>query len=544
MLYKALLLFHTVKYLKISQIFNRFKRKFIKPKNIVSVTPELSIEANNLKFLIKRKQTMFGNSRFIFLNKEFNLIEAKDWNSIDTEKLSIYNLHYFDDLNSIDSEQREDWHNALIQRWINENSYGFGNGWEAYPTSLRIVNWIKWSLLGGNLKKEGLDSLASQARHLKQNLEYHLLGNHIFENAKALIFCGLYFQGVEADEWYQTGKKILKHELPEQVLADGGNFELSPMYHSIFLEGLLDLINLHQVYARSIPLNIDDIVINMLSWLEHMSHPDEKISFFNDSTLEIAPSLKELCEYAKNLDILYKNNIVNGLYHLKESGYIRFSGKDIVLIADVAKIGPDYIPGHGHADALSFEMSLFNQRVIVNSGISTYELGTDRNTQRGTKSHSTISIDNKDSSQVWAGFRVAKRAKVFNIMDSKENNSISFSACHDGYKRFKSDVVHCREWNLTENLLEIVDKIRGNGSHNITSVLPLHPEVKVISCQNNSAVLKVIGKKIKLTFEGKGLLQAKSSKYYSEFGLSIDNIQLIYSYNCELPVITKIRISW
>jgi hypothetical protein len=33
-----------------------------------------------------------------------------------------------------------------------------------------------------------------------------------------------------------------------------------------------------------------------------------------------------------------------------------------VLILDVAPVGPDYLPGHAHADTLSFELSLFGQR--------------------------------------------------------------------------------------------------------------------------------------------------------------------------------------
>jgi len=544
MLNKALLLFHTARYLKVGQILNRVRRKFFKPKNALSVAPKTAIKVHNLKSLIKCKQTMFGDSRFNFLNKEFNLKRRQDWNSANVEKLSIYNLHYFDDLNSIGSDQREGWHNDLIKRWIDENSYGFGNAWEAYPTSLRIVNWVKWSLSGGNLNKEGLDSLASQARHLQQNLEYHLLGNHLFENAKALIFCGLYFQGVEADQWYQTGKKILKNELPEQVLSDGGNFELSPMYHSIFLEGLLDIINIHQVYAKSIPFYIDKMATNMLSWLKYMCHPDNNISFFNDSALGVAPTLNELYIYAKHLNVVYNDKIINGLKHLNNSGYIRYSGKDVVLIADVANIGPDFIPGHGHADALSFEMSIFSKRVFVNSGVSTYSLGDDRNYQRGTKSHSTIMIDNENSSQVWGGFRVAKRAKVFNINTSMLDNTIRFSACHDGYKRLKGNIVHCREWSISDNFLEILDNITGTGEHIVSSTLPLHPEVEILDIQESFVILKVEEKKIVVNFEGVGLMQVKSAKYNQEFGLSLDNKQLIYSYNGALPFTTKINISW
>jgi uncharacterized heparinase superfamily protein len=487
---------------------------------------------------------MFGNNIFKFLNKEFNLRVQEDWNSTNQDKLWLYNLHYFDDLNAVESEKRNSWHCNLIQRWIDENPPGFGNGWEPYPSSLRVVNWIKWSLLNTDLKKEWLDSLAIQIRFLNKNLEYHLLGNHLFANAKALIFSGLYFQGSEADEWYQSGVWILNKELPEQVLADGGNFELSPMYHAIFLEDLLDIINVHQVYEKKLPDNIVSKVMQMLEWLKNMCHPDGEIAFFNDSTLGIAPTLSELVNYTKRLNVVYSDGQENQLTYLKESGYIRINREELAIIADVAEIGPSYIPGHGHADALSFELSLFGERVIVNSGISIYESGNDRNIQRGTRAHSTITIDDTDSSEVWGGFRVAKRAKVFNINIIKEENDFKFSACHDGYKRFNEKVMHCREWSVSGNLLEVKDNITGSGKHKIASVLPLHPEVVVGNVRDNSVELVIKGKKVRISFKGKGLLLVKASHYHPEFGLLIDNKQLIYNYNGNLPFKTSISISW
>ena len=544
MLNKVLLLFNTVKYLKFVQIANRVKRKFIKPTIYLSRAPEISSITNKPKPLIRCQQKIFGDGVFKFLNKRFNVQTAEDWNADDQDKLWIYNLHYFDDLNALNSEQRTGWHHELIQRWINDNPPGFKNGWEPYPSSLRIINWIKWFLLNDNLRQEWLDSLASQTRFLSQNLEYHLLGNHLFTNAKALIFAGLYFQGTEADEWYKTGIKILNKELPEQVLSDGGNFELSPMYHAIFLEDLLDLTNIHQAFDKNQPVNIATKATQMLKWLESMSHPDGEISFFNDSTLGVAPTFAELLNYAKQLDVDYVDRKLTGLIHFQESGYIRLDKKELVIMADVAKIGPDYIPGHGHADVLSFEMSLIGERIIVNSGISTYSKSPERQKQRGTFAHSTITIDDINSSEVWSGFRVAKRANVYDINNTKIADNFKFSACHDGYKSLKGRVIHCREWNASENLLEIVDKITGNGEHKITSVLPLHPNIVVSNIQDNSVNLETKGKKVKVNFEGEGLLQVVTSKYHSEFGLSIDNKQLVYNYNGSLPFKTKIKISW
>ena len=74
--------------------------------------------------------------------------------------------------------------------------------------------------------------------------------------------------------------------------------------------------------------------------------------------------------------------------------------------------------------------------------------------------------------------------------------------------------------------------------------MPLHPNIVVSNIQDNSVILKIKGKKIKVGFEGDGLLQVVMSKYHLEFGLSIDNKQLVYNYNGSLPFKTKIKISW
>jgi uncharacterized heparinase superfamily protein len=546
---KVQLFFNTIKYLKVGQILNRIKRKFIKPKVSLFDIPKNSYPYSKIRPVIQCSQRMYGECSFKFLNKEFTLKVSEDWNAKNQDKLWLYNLHYFDDLNAINSEQRFVWHSNLIQKWIEDNPLDLGNGWEPYPSSLRIVNWIKWFLLDLNsinsVKQMWLGSLVIQIRFLSQNLEYHLLGNHLFANAKALVFAGLFFKGQEAECWYQLGVSIINRELSEQVLSDGGNFELSPMYHAIFLEDLLDLINIHQAYDRSLPVNLENKIVQMLEWLKVMSHPDGEIAFFNDSALDVAPSFVELLSYADRLGIVFKNNQVDRLIHLEKSGYIRVENENMVIIADVADIGPEYIPGHGHADALSFELSLFGKRVIVNSGISTYEMGVSRYRQRGTELHSTITIDNQNSSEVWSGFRVADRAKVFDISKLEDSNSIEFSACHDGYKKLKEGILHCRYWSVSNDSIKIVDNIIGRGVHKVRSVFPLHPRVSVSELQEDSISLNISGRIIKINFEGRGKLKIIESQYYPEFGCSVDNKHLVYDdYNGKLPSKITTRISW
>ncbi len=151
-----------------------------------------------------------------------------------------------------------------------------------------------------------------------------------------------------------------------------------------------------------------------------------------------------------------------GSYHLEQSGYIRMQAGEAVLIIDVAPIGPDYLPGHGHADTLSFEFSIGSQRILVNSGTSTYSAGAERLRQRGTAAHNTVSIDGHDSSEVWSAFRVARRAYPFGLEVSPGEMKVACS--HDGYTRLASPAVHTRKWSLSAGRLIVRDSVGGSAS--------------------------------------------------------------------------------
>ena len=374
----------------------------------LSPTPLLKDTASGRwKTPARRRASLLSPSRCRFLNEEHDIASPTAWNNPAWEKLWLYNLHYFDDLNAMDAMERTPWQRQLIDRWITENPPAQGTGWEPYPTSLRIVNWIKLALTGNTLEPTWLHSLAVQTRWLSKHLEIHLLGNHLFANAKALVFAGLFFEGKEASAWLDKGMEILARETREQILPDGGQFERSPMYHALALEDLLDLVNLASLYEDSIPNKWQgfvstwpQVIGRMRSWLSSMCHPDGETAFFNDAAIGIAPSPEELEIYAQNLGLQPLSTHQDGIVHLADSGYIRIQRDGMTALLDVAPIGPDYLPGHAHADTLCFELSLFGQRVLVNSGTSRYGTGQERLWQRGTAAHNTVTVDGHDSSEV------------------------------------------------------------------------------------------------------------------------------------------------
>lgn len=420
---------------------------------------------------ISRRGSLRLPDTFTFLNRSLRLQDV-GWDSRSVPRLWRYHLHYFDwmaDDEIPSGDQRE-----LIDRWTSENSppsFGrIGTGWEPYPLSLRIVNWIKWDLGmqrrgAPGLTDSAIQSLAMQVRQLTARLEYHLLGNHLWANAKALVFAGAYFNGQEAEHWFAKGLRLVERELAGQVLPDGGHFELSPMYHAIFLEDLLDLLNLFAVFPGRIqaPIvrEIGDKSANMLWWLRKLTHPDGRPAQFNDCTLDGAPHVAELATFAGALGVRTGDPTATESVLLASSGYARLQEGSAVLLADVGRAGPDYMPGHAHADALSFELSLWGERVFVNGGISTYDISSERLRERGTAAHNTVTVDGRNSSDVWSSFRLGRRIENVSAELRAAHGGIFLDGRFDGFHHAGRRHEHRRTWILGPQRLEIRDEITG-----------------------------------------------------------------------------------
>jgi uncharacterized heparinase superfamily protein len=174
----------------------------------------------------------------------------------------------------------------------------------------------------------------------------------------------------------------------------------------------------------------------MRRWLGAMCHPDGEIAFFNDAAIGVHPSPSELNAYAMRLGFGSVPPPADGVTNLVSSGYVRLQLPGAVVLFDVGEVGPAYLPGHAHADTLSFELSIGGRRVAVNSGTSEYGIGAERSRQRGTMAHNTVSIGGMDSSEVWGGFRVARRARPFGAASGSGPAQGLFARCgHDGFRR-------------------------------------------------------------------------------------------------------------
>jgi Heparinase II/III-like protein/Heparinase II/III N-terminus len=387
------LYFDTVRYLKTVQIiyriyyvFRGYLRKirgFSYQKSIKTPT-NLYCTPLQLAPSISSFQSYYSSNKFRFLNLTHQFDKTIDWEYSQYGKLWTYNLNYFEFL--LQDNICKDEGIAIIKNYITLLPI-LKTAYEPYTISLRLIFWIRFLIKYDVQDTEINHSIYFQTQVLIDNIEWHLLGNHLLENAFGLFFASYYLNNSQV---YEKATSILKRELEEQILADGAHFELSPMYHNIMLYRLLDVYNLiqsnitHHLYDKTLSIYIAKRIETMLYWQKNVTFADGTSPNFNDSSINIAPNTNKIIDYARRLGINNNQNTILGA-----SGYRKFESDTYELFFDVGAIGPNYIPGHAHSDTFNFVMNILGKRFIVDVGISTYEKNALRQYERSTAAHNT-----------------------------------------------------------------------------------------------------------------------------------------------------------
>lgn len=496
------LIFRTVRHLKTTQVVYQVLNRVHKPRYRQYSAPKHEA-LTLLTPPIPRYKSLDGDV-FSFLNLDHKFT---DWNYTEHGTLWTYNLNYFDYLgqesrvesleaktegqevidatNTLDSrlltldrslDSRPLTNDATagcywIDRFISERP-SITWGMDPYPIALRGINWIKFFCrYPETATKEREDSLYSQYKLLEKKLEYHLLGNHLLEDAYSLFIGSLYF---EDKALFKKASKLLKDQLEEQTLMDGAHYEQSPIYHCILLDRLLDCINFGQgARGESQESRVKGevevltaIAQRMLGHLESVVWSDKTIPLLNDSANGIAPAAEQIFDYAKRLGLEWV------AIPMKECGYRKMSNARMEAIVDVGNITATYQPGHTHADTLNYELRINGKPFVVDTGISTYNKNERRQYERSSAAHNCVCalLNGKmlDSSEVWGGFRVGRRA---NVRVSRESHE-SISAEHDGYGKLCA-----RTFTVTESSFTIEDSFSGEA----VSLIHLAPGVRVES---------------------------------------------------------------
>ena len=519
-----------------------------------------------------------------FQNRSVTVGFPPDWNRTDLPRHWLYHLHYHDFLWALPFERARE----AARHWMAHHPPGPGRtGWEPYPTSLRLANWCAL-FLGRHRARTLADpafrdalwaGVRRQAGHLERNLEWRLLGNHLLENAAALAVAGSGFAHPDADRWLATGLRLLARELPEQLLADGGHVERSPMYQCRVLYVLLLLRAAGTPAVRDL---VGPYVTPAARALAALTHPDGGIALLNDSAFGVYPMPGALVRaagaapagagpfaladtgyasafgvqpvpavpvratgaspagagpfavdetgYADQVQREALDQAGAGPFALADTGYYgaRTAAGDYV-VCDAAPLGPDYQPGHGHADLLSFELSLRGARVVVDGGVSTYEAGPMRDWCRSTRAHNTVEIDGCDSAETWAAFRVGRRGRPRGVAWTPADGGFELSARHDGYRHLPGRPVHARTFRWRSGSLEIADRVDARRPVRAVARLHFHPDCRLSDRTGEACTVSFPGGRARVSWSGWEIVADDESWYCPAFGVERRNPCLAFS---------------
>ncbi|MCL4721308.1 MAG: heparinase II/III family protein, partial [Gammaproteobacteria bacterium] len=379
------------------------------------------------------------------------------------------------------------------------------------------------------------------------------------KNGKALVFAGACLTGPAARGYLARGLDIVLGEADEQIMADGGHVERSPLYHAIALEDYLDLVNLLGSNPGLAPpgalATLGAAAGRALGFLDTVLDGRGAIPLFNDAAFGIAPPPAALLAYGRRVLGAAADGSGAGVadasaaadpggaapfreFRLPDSGYYGYRQGGESLIVDCGAVGPDYQPGHAHCDTLSFQLCVAGQPVVVDSGTFDYEPGALRHYLRSTAAHSTLRIDGAEQSEIWGQFRVARRARPLSARWTTEPDGARvFRGSHDGYTRLKGAPVHTREIQAWPGRRWAVrDAVAGRGRHRLESFLHLHPDIGIHQVDERNFILALpAGPSLRLGFGPGGVIRRARGYYCPEFGVRLACGALVHEIECALP---------
>lgn len=511
---KGRLLFNTIKYLRPVQIVNqaavrlRKKEKFHKYeiKGVRYTEYNLWIDGldNDPAFIARFKPEMILDDQLTLLHETRTFDR---WNYQDAHHLWNFNVHYLEYLVPLmamwkrtgDENYRFKADRILLD-W-HEKGCEEPDSNQAYTISLRIVNLLIIAIDVSD-KQRLYDAIYAQYQFLLKHQEKHLLGNHYFENLKAIVICSLVFN---EDDVYEKYIKILFKELREELTHDYLHFELSLMYHKIILEDLIRVAVILRQAQKEEFAEIVKYIGHMCTALHCLESGISRTPLFNDAGDNVAKPSGSLLFTCKSLFNVFPQNTESS------GGYQRINDGKITVIMDCGELSPSYMPGHAHCDCLSFELFYDSRPVFVNSGTYQYQ-GEYRSYFRSTSAHNTVLINGHEQSELWAEHRAARR--ISHVKSTRHEQTITGE-----YRNYLGER-HRRKLKLANGTLLVADSVRGKAEAFLHLAPGLHYENNRIS--GNGLSMYII--------HGNSNIRVVTSMYSDEFGRITENECLIFSW--------------
>jgi hypothetical protein len=372
--------------------------------------------------------------------------------------------------------------------------------------------------LDSDKRQSILRSLCQHGHYIERHLSFFFSPyNHLIGEAAALYIVGSLLSWLKpALRWKHKGWAILEREMPKQFHPDGGTVEQAIGYHHFTLGFYLQTFLLRQRLGLDILPGMSSLLEKAFEFSIYMTRPDGLVPMIGDGDegravhllqesiwdfrplLAIGAVLFQRADFKtiagpfppdaawllglegwKKYESLQNTTPKDNSKILPESGYcimrtgwdrqshyLNFDCGDIA--AGVPK-GDVVSAAHGHADALSIEVTAYGVPILVDPGFYTYNGDEQWHRYfRETEAHNTIVVDGCSQAE-YRG-----RLKWSHAPDTKLHHAIVTKlfdyaeGSHNGYTRLTRPVVHRRAVVfLKPDYWLIRDELWGEGEHQI-----------------------------------------------------------------------------
>lgn len=395
---------------------------------------------------------------------------------------------------------------AHLSGWMQENQPGTGVNWvSSLEVSFRVISWV-WAF---NFFKEStnftpdvfqnaLKFVYSHGRHLEKYLStFYSPNTHLTGEALGLYYLGTQFSFFKsAENWRETGAKILFAELDRQISADGVYFEQSTWYQRYTTDFYTHFFILQTLNETETDANLSEKLKEKLQSLtDHLmfvTRPDGTTPLIGDddggrmlphsnrkaddfrAVLSTNAVLFERGDYkfvaedlaqetlwllgasgAEKYESLTAEKPVEKSKAFELGGYFvmrdGWEKSDNYLLVDCGELGA-LSGGHGHSDALSINLSVGGKTVLTDAGTYSYHESEETRAHfRATEAHNTLTIDGESQSQSNGKFNWKSKANAALQKWISQPRFDFFSGSHDGYKRLDSPAAHTRSVLFLKN---------------------------------------------------------------------------------------------
>ena len=404
-----------------------------------------------------------------------------------------------------------------IESWRAQNPVACGVNWNcAMEVALRAMNllaafalFLHSPQMNEVALKNLLKMLDQHGAHIQRNLEFSHIAtsNHYLADVAGLLWIGVMLPELAAAQyWREFGLRELLHEMDQQVLADGADYEASTGYHRLKLELFLYSFVLCHLNGIDIAEKYWSNLRAMVEYVRAYLRPDGRAPLIGDSDSgQILPIVKRRADDHAYVLALGAAVFQEPRFKVRESGapeellwilgtqgvrdyetlpVVEISSSqafpkvgsyilgedDLYLLVNASDSGVNGRGSHGHNDALSVEVSACGTPFIVDPGSFVYTADLhERHLFRSTAYHSTVQVDDAEQNSIEeaAPFVIGNEARprVFNWEPGEAADLVV--AEHYGYKRLSQPVTHRRtvRFNKSNRFWLIEDELLGEGTH-------------------------------------------------------------------------------